>query len=57
MQVFDGLKITYDNKNIEGVIGDTEKVDIVFEEAVEKGETAIKVNQLKQQLLKLNLIY
>ena len=57
MQVFDGLKITYDDKNIEGVIGETEKVDIVFEEAVEKGETAIKVNQLKQQLLKLNLIY
>ena len=54
MQVFDGLKITYDDKNIEG---ETEKVDIVFEEAVEKGETAIKVNQLKQQLLKLNLIY
>ena len=36
---------------------ETEKDDIVFEEAVEKGETAIKVNQLKQQLLKLNLIY
>ena len=47
MQVFDGLKITYDDKVIEGIIGETEKIERIYEENVEKGKTAVKTTPIR----------
>jgi hypothetical protein len=47
MQVFDGIKITYDDKVIEGIIGETPKIDRIYEENVEEGKTAVKTKPIK----------
>ena len=47
MQVFDGLKIYYDDKVIEGVIGETQKIDRIYEDAVEQGKTVAKTNPIR----------
>ncbi len=47
MQVFDGLKIYYDNKVIEGIIGETAKIDKIYEDAVEQGKTVAKTNPIR----------
>ena len=47
MQVFDGIKITYDDKVIEGIIGETQKIDRIYEENVEEGKTAVKTKPIK----------
>ena len=47
MQVFDGLKIYYDDKIIEGIIGETSKMDKIFEKKVEEGKTAVKTTPLR----------
>ena len=47
MQVFDGLKIYYDDKIVEGIIGETEKVERIYEEQVEQGKTVAKTNPIK----------
>ena len=47
MQVFDGLKIYYDDKVIEGIIGETEKIERIYEEAVEQGQTVAKTNPIR----------
>jgi len=47
MQVFDGIKITYDDKVIEGIIGETQKINRIYEENVEEGKTAVKTNPIK----------
>ena len=47
MQVFDGLKIYYDDKVIEGIIGETAKIDKIYEEQVEQGKTVAKTNPIR----------
>ena len=47
MQVFDGLKIYYDDKIVEGIIGETEKVERIYEEQVEQGKTVAKTNPIR----------
>ena len=47
MQVFDGIKIDYDGKIIEGVIGETAKIDKIYEEQVEQGKTVAKTNPIR----------
>ena len=47
MQVFDGLKITYDGKVIEGIIGESEKISYIYEKSVEEGKTAVKTKPIK----------
>ena len=47
MQVFDGLKIYYDDKVVEGIIGETEKVERIYEEQVEQGKTVAKTNPIR----------
>ena len=47
MQVFDGIKINYDGKIIEGVIGETAKIDKIYEEQVEQGKTVAKTNPIQ----------
>ena len=47
MQVFDGLKITYDDKVIEGIIGETEKIERIYEDNVQEGKTAVKTTPLR----------
>ena len=47
MQVFDGLKITYDDKVIEGIIGESEKIEYIFEKNIEEGKTAVKTKPIK----------
>ena len=42
MQSFDGLKVSFDDKNIEGIIAEREKVEKIYKEEVEKGNTVIK---------------
>lgn len=42
MQSFDGLKVSYDDKNIEGIIAEREKVEKIYKKEVEKGNTVIK---------------
>ena len=44
IQVFDGLKIYYDDKIIEGIITETMKADKIYEKAKEKDQTVIKAN-------------
>ena len=46
MQVFDGLKIYYDDKVIEGIIGETAKIDRIYEEQVEQGKTVAKTKPI-----------
>ena len=46
MQVFDGLKVYYDEKVIEGIIGETAKIDRIYEEQVEQGKTVAKINPI-----------
>ena len=46
MQVFDGLKIYYDDKLVEGIIGETEKIERIYEEQVEQGKTVAKTNPI-----------
>ena len=50
MQVFDGLKITYDDKVIEGIIGETEKIEFIFEKNIKEGKTAVKTKPIKTNL-------
>ena len=47
MQVFDGLKIYYDDKVVEGIIGETEKIERIYEEQVEQGKTVAKTNPIR----------
>ena len=44
IQVFDGIKIYYDDKVIEGLITETAKADKIFEDAKENCKTVIKAN-------------
>ena len=46
MQIFDGLKVYYDDKVIEGIIGETAKIDRIYEEQVEQGKTVAKTNPI-----------
>ena len=46
MQVFDGLKINYDDKVIEGIIGETAEIEAIYEEKVKEGKTAVKTSPL-----------
>ena len=47
MQVFDGLKVYYDDKVIEWIIEETSKMDKIFEKKVEEGKTAVKTTPLR----------
>ena len=47
MQVFDGLKVYYKDKVIEGIIGETAKIEKIYEEQVEQGKTVAKTNPVK----------
>ena len=47
MQVFDGLKVTYDDQVIEGIIGETEKIERIYEENVQEGKTAVKTKPIR----------
>ena len=44
MQVFDGLKVYYKDKVIEGIIGETAKVEYIYEEQVQQGNTVAKTS-------------
>ena len=46
MQSFDGIKITYDDQEIEGIIGEKQKIDRIFKEKDKKGETVVKTEPL-----------
>ena len=46
MQAFDGLKVTYDDKIIEGVIGEKKKVEYIYKKEIQKGNTAIKTEPI-----------
>ena len=47
MQVFDGLKVTYDDQVIEGIIGETEKIERIYEDNVQEGKTVVKTNPIR----------
>ena len=47
MQVFDGLKVTYDDQVIEGIIGESEKIERIYEENVQEGKTAVKTTPIR----------
>ena len=47
IQIFDGLKIYYDDKLVEGIIGETEKIERIYEEQVEQGKTVAKTSPVR----------
>jgi len=47
MQVFDGLKVIYDDQVIEGIIGETAKIERIYEEKVQEGKTAVKTKPIR----------
>ena len=47
MQVFDGLKVTYDDQVIEGIIGETEKIERIYEDNVQEGKTVVKTKPIR----------
>ena len=47
MQVFDGLKVTYDDHVIEGIIGETAKIERIYEENEQKGKTVVKTKPIR----------
>ena len=46
MQVFDGLKVTYDDQVIEGIIGEKQKIERIYEEQIQEGKTVVKTKPI-----------
>jgi hypothetical protein len=46
MQAFDGLKVTYGDKIIEGIIAEKEKAKQIYKEEVKKGNTVVKAEPI-----------
>ena len=46
MQTFDGLKVIYDGKVIEGIIGEKTKIERLFKKEINKGNTVVKTEPI-----------
>ena len=47
MQIFDGMKVSYDNTIIESIIDEKQQITKIFKEAVNKGKTVVKAEPVK----------